>query len=122
MNKQFLLMFSPVVFAFLITACQSTQPARNYWTVTAIQGGQEIKFTDSAIIKSLNASWLKKQKVIVKMMPRFSYEISIYEGGTVVQWLYSNSGYLIIKGSKEKIVYKVDLAILNQLINKESIN
>ena len=115
-------MFSPVVFAFLITACQSTQPARNYWTVTAIQGGQEIKFTDSAIIKSLNASWLKKQKVIVKMMPRFSYEISIFEAGRVDLWLYSTSGYLIEKGGNEKHIYKVDLATLNQLIDKELIN
>ena len=111
---------SVLYFAFWlsISACQSIEKAGDRWLVTDRQGRETVSISDEIQIETLNSQWEKKQPVKVKMMPRFNFELHIYRNGKLSEWLYSDSGYAMLKDSAKLIIYKTELASLNLLIEK----
>jgi hypothetical protein len=107
-----------VIGVVLLMSCQSVEKNTDSWVVKNSKGLEVLNLSQSEAIQVLDIAWKAKHEVKVKMMPQFNYELAIKKNEVITHWLYTISGFAMLKDSKKGIIYKVDLPTINAKLIK----
>lgn len=103
----------------LVLGCQSTSTSEQSWQFYNMNEEPLLLVSETTQLEKLDQLFSSKKQVLLKRKPTFNHRLIMTEGNRKSNWLYSTEGYLTLEKDPQKVIYKINHELINQLLTND---